>query len=130
VSSNRGKLRKQYLTFLIAGGTATACQYIVLISLVEKFEVYEILASILGYLIGALVNYLINYYVTFSCEAHHLKTLSKFIIIACVGLGLNTLIMYLFHVVIGIYYLTSQILATLTVLIYNFIGHKYWTYKK
>jgi len=115
---------------LMAGGIATACQYATLILLVEATRVNEVAASALGYAAGALVNYVINYYLTFASKARHLPTMIKFFAVVLIGLGLNTLIMYLGHAVIGLHYIAAQLLATGVVLVWNFIGHKFWTYQQ
>lgn len=121
-------LKQQLLRFLMAGGIATACQYATLIVLVEAIRFNEVVASALGYTVGAAVNYILNYHVTFSSKARHLPTLVKFSTIVVLGLGLNTLIMYLCHAVIGVHYMASQLTATAVVLVWNFVGHKCWTY--
>ena len=47
-----------------------------------------------------------------------------FIILSIIGLGLNQLIMYLGVDLLHIYYMFCKVLATIIVMIYNFITRK------
>jgi len=123
------QLGREALRFLMAGGLATIFQYGALLLLVEAGHANEVLASAVGYTIGALVNYVANYYFTFASSSKHLPTMLKFFTIVALGLGLNTLTMYLGHAIMGIHYIASQVIATGLVFVWNFIGHKFWTYQ-
>lgn len=118
---------KQFGKFVLIGGTATALQYVVMMLLIEFFDVKEVIASALSYLISAAVNYLANYYLTFKSQQQHLTTLGKFAVLVLIALWINTLVFYLIFQ-IGAHYLVAQIIATLVTLVINFLVHKFWIY--
>jgi putative flippase GtrA len=123
-----------FIKFVGIGGLATALQYALMILLIEWLQLQEVLASASAYAISAIFNYLANYYFTFagisgSSNQGHLQTFSKFVVVAGLGLGLNTLLFYvLFNS--GLHYLIAQVFATLVTLCVNFAAHKLWIYRK
>lgn len=119
----------KFIKFLGVGGLATAIQYGILILLVETNLALPVVASSIGYLVSSIANYLLNYYFTFSSSASHSLAIVKFLVVALIGLLINSLLIYVMTEMISIYYIIAQIVATLAVLIWNFFAHKYWTYK-
>lgn len=115
--------------FLLVGIGATLLQYGLLILFVEWLDIAAVPASALSYGLSALANYFLNYYVTFTSRAPHLGALAKFAVVASLALGLNTGIMYLAVSLLNSHYIPAQLMATLVVLVWNFLAHKYWTYK-
>jgi len=117
------------MKFISVGAIATIIQYVIFITLVELFSVGAVMASALGYGTSSILNYILNYHFTFSSNAKHRVAAVKFTIVVIIGLSLNSLIMYLLVTVIDSHYLLAQIITTGVVLIFNFVVHKYWTYK-
>jgi len=113
--------------FLIVGGIATGTQFVLLILFVELISIDEVAASAAAYGCAAIVNYFLNYYFTFNSNKSHKTAFAQFIIVAAIGLGINTLSFTLFNRIL--HYFLAQIMATLLTLISNFILHKYWIYK-
>jgi putative flippase GtrA len=118
----------QFILFTAIGAVGTAGHYATLIMLVELIHLDPTFSSFLGAIVGAVINYLLNYKYTFrSSKPHHIAA-SKFMLIAAIGAGINTLLMYTFIHIAGIYYLLAQIITTLLVLIWNFLLNKMWTF--
>ncbi len=117
------------MKFLSVGAIATIIQYVIFIALVELGKVEAVTASALGYGLSSIFNYLLNYHFTFSSNAKHHIAAVKFAIVVIIGLTLNSLIMYVLVNGFDCHYLLAQIISTGIVLIFNFIIHKYWTYK-
>lgn len=118
----------KFIKFLGVGGVATAIQYLLLMLMVEMYSQNAVQASVIAYLVSSIFNYLLNYYFTFSSAADHFVALSRFSVVVIIGLGVNGAIMYLLVERYEIYYLFSQIGATIIVLFWNFLAHQYWTY--
>lgn len=53
-----------------------------------------------------------------------------FIVLSVIGLGINQLFMWLFVDMMHIYYMLSKIIATVIVMVYNFITRKIFLEKK
>lgn len=119
----------KFFKFLGVGGVATAIQYGILIVLVETGLAVAFIASTIGYIVSGAFNYTLNYYFTFQSSASHKSAAVKFAIVALIGLGINSALVFLMTEVGSIYYLVAQIIATVAVLLWNFTAHQFWTYK-
>lgn len=120
------KLLGQFSRFFIVGAFSALVQFSILTGLVELFYLSPIMGSSLGYLAGSLMNYILNHYFAFKSQLPHKKALLRFILNAFFGFCVNFLLMYL---LLQYYpYLTSQILTSMVILIWNFTIHRYWTF--
>ncbi len=124
---NKHTLR-QFLSFAAIGVIGTAGHYTTLVICVEWLLIRPIIASTLGFLVGAVINYFLNYHLTFRSNKKHSEAMMKFMLAATVGMFINMGIMWLALNVLMLYYLFSQVLATLLVLIWNFVINKLWTF--
>lgn len=124
----RQLLNSQFGRFALVGAAATGFQYVLLILLAELTPLSTVACSALAFSISALFNYLANYYLTFQSDKRHVETLSRFTLVAAIGLGINTLVFYVAELVLP-HYLLSQCVATIITLMSNYLLHKYWIYK-
>lgn len=106
----------------------TAGHYITLIILVEIVNMNPVYSTTIGFIVSATINYILNYHITFKSNKKHHEALTKFLVIATIGLGLNTLIMYVGTETLKWHYFLAQIIATGIVLFWNFILNKIWTF--
>ena len=118
----------QFLMFAGVGAIGTLGHYTTLIVLVQFWAVDPVFASSFGFVVGAIINYILNYEFTFQSRKRHKEALTKFLIVAIVGAGINGLIMYFGVEYTNINYLIVQIFATCVVLFWNFIVNKLWTF--
>lgn len=125
---SQGSLWLQFGRFLSAGVIATAAHYAVLIGLVQIINSDPVIASVFGFGTGALVNYFVNYHYTFSSTQPHAATLPRFLIVALIGMILNTTAMAIQVKMLGLHYLLAQVIATLFVVMWNFTGNRLWTF--
>lgn len=125
---NKNALNRLVL-FVGVGGIATLLQFILLALFVELRLLPEVVASAVSYGIAAVFSYLVNYHFTFASNSSHLHTLPKFIVTAAMGLGLSTLLFAIFLFLIN-QYLIAQILASGLTLVFNYLMHKLWIYRK
>lgn len=120
---------KQFIFFAAIGGVGTAGQYLTLIALVELKILTSMPASVIGVIIGALINYALNYRYTFNSKKSHKEAMSKFFTVALFGAITNTSLMYVGVIILKLYYLASQLIATCIVLLWNFAANKLWTFR-
>ena len=118
----------QFLMFAGIGAIGTIGHYTVLIVLVQFWSVDPVFASSFGFVVGAVINYILNYHFTFQSDKQHAEALTKFLIVATIGAGINGFIMYIGVENTRINYLVIQVFATLVVLIWNFVVNKVWTF--
>lgn len=122
-------LLRQFVKFTGVGFVSAIGHYGLLIALVQLAAVPAVPASAAGALLGAVINYSLNYRYTFRSTRQHRETVLRFAAIAAIGLALNTLFMWVGVVLIGAHYLLSQVVTTVLVLIWNFAGNRYWTFR-
>jgi putative flippase GtrA len=118
----------QFLLFAGVGAIGTVGHYTTLIVLVQFWAVDPVFASSFGFVVGAIINYILNYHFTFQSKKRHAEALTKFLIVAIIGAGINGFIMYVGVENTNINYMIVQIFATFMVLLWNFIVNKLWTF--
>jgi putative flippase GtrA len=123
-------LLRHFVCFALVGVCGTGAHYAVLWILVERAGVPVLAATSIGYTVGAAVNYTLNRRFTFTSDASHVEALPKFTIIVVAGAILNGLIVAWLLARWQVHYMLMQLLATGTVLLWNFIGNYLWTFRK
>lgn len=116
------------LTFLVVGGLATAVHYALAALLVSFADVKLVTASAIGFAVSAIANYLLNASLTFRSAQSHRTTAPRFMVVACTGLLINSLLLSTL-VFAGIRPLIAQPLTTIGVMIWNYIINGLWTFK-
>lgn len=122
------QLFRQFVRFAGVGCLTAIGHYGLLIALVQIFAVEEVVASSAGALLGAVINYTLNYRYTFRSRKRHRDSVGKFAAVALVGLGLNALFMWIGVHLLAWHYLPAQVVTTCLVLIWSFLGHRFWTF--
>lgn len=129
MSDNRSSgVLSQFLCFAAVGAVGTLAHYAVLIALVQGQFSGPVTASAAGFGVGAMVNYVLNYHFTFRSSHRHGEAWPKFMLVALIGLALNTGVMSLLIDEAGVHYLISQIIATGVTLFWNFVANRHWTF--
>jgi putative flippase GtrA len=124
----RGLLPSRLVRFIGVGAVATLVQYGILVFLVEIAGLKPFLGSSIGFAISAVLNYWLNYHFTFRSQNPHAGAATRFALVALAGLVLNALAMILLGRVPGLPYVAAQIIATVVVLAWNFLGNSLWTF--
>ena len=127
----RPALATQFGIFAVVGGVSTACHFATLWLLHERFGTGLIVATTTGYLVGAVVNYVLNRRFTFAQSKAGLEAEPRFATVVLLGMALNAGIMALLaRVAPDVDYLLRQCLATGTVLVFNFVLNRAWTFRQ
>lgn len=116
------------VSFIGVGAAATLVQYGILVFSVEILGLKPYLGSSIGFAISAVLNYWLNYHFTFRSQNSHVGAAMRFALVAVAGLLLNALAMVLLGRVPGLPYVAAQIIATVAVLAWNFLGNSLWTF--
>lgn len=114
--------------YLVAGGTAAFCHFVVLILLVELAEVNATISSMIGFCLAVLVNYTLQYHWTFELSEPHGRILTRYVLTTFTMLGVNTIIFWIFHEKLGVMYVIAQIIATGIVTVLNFLINKHFIF--
>ena len=129
MSSPAGALPRRFASFVLVGAVATLVQYAVLVAGVEWLGMAPPSASALGFCLSFAVNYRLNHRYTFGGRATHRRALGRFLIVAAVGLVINTACMTALVRLPAIHYLVAQLAATLATLAWNFSASHWWAFR-
>lgn len=129
-------LTPQFIKFLIVGASGTLIDYLVLI-LLKSFNWHTLAANTLSFSAGLVNNYYWNSRWTFNENnmKSSLDQFSQFTVISSVGLGLNTAIILLLEIPLGVIlripeagYIPAKAFATVVVLFWNYLANRRWTF--
>ena len=122
----RKKLISKIFRFVIVGGIATIIDFVFLYIFKEFLNFNLFLANTLAFIISVIYNYIASIKWVFDIDKNKNSKIQflLFITFSVIGLILNNIFIYLFTDIMGIYYLISKIIATLFVMIFNFVTRK------
>jgi putative flippase GtrA len=95
---------------------------------VEALNANVVISTSLGAVAGGMFNYWFNYRYTFGSSASHTKASIKYAIVISASFFINGAIMALGVRYIDLNYLLIQVIATVIVFMWNFIGSKKWVF--
>lgn len=117
---------KKIIRFIVVGGIATIIDFVCLYIFKEFLNFNVILANTLSFTISVIYNYIASIKYVFDVDKNKNRKIQfiVFIVFSVLGLILNNLILYLLTDKLNIYYLISKIIATMFVMVFNFITRK------
>ncbi len=120
------KLLYQIFKFTIVGVIATVIDFFFLILFKEVFHINTIIANTLSFTISVIYNYIASIIWVFDINKNKDRKLNfiLFILFSVIGLILNNIILYLCIDLLNVYYVFGKVIATLIVMIFNFITRK------
>jgi len=119
---------RQLLAYVVAGGITAIAHYSVLVALVELARVDPVPATLAGFVVGAVVSYTLNRWLTFDATHSHRQATWRFGLIAAGGFALTGVLMHLFVTSLGLPYLPMQLVTTGIVMVFSFLGHKFFSF--
>lgn len=119
------------LKFLISGGSAAVVDLGLLYVLTDTYHVWYLLSAVLAFLVAFGVSFSLQKFWTF--DNHDLdiihKQLMLYLVLALIGLGLNTLSVYGLVDHAGLHYLVAQIITSAFIAVMNFFVYKHLIFK-
>ena len=117
---------KKIIRFIVVGGIATIIDFVYLYIFKEFLNFNVILANTLSFIISVTYNYIASITWVFDVNKNKNKNIQFiiFIIFSVVGLIINNVILYILTDKLNIYYLISKVIATLIVMVFNFVTRK------
>ena len=126
----KNKLLNQILKFGLVGGTAFVIDYVLLYFCTEFLHIHYLISSIISFTVSVIFNYILSIKWVFDVKKKQdVKVFVIFIILSVIGIGINSLIMYVMVEKFGVYYMLSKIVSTAVVMVYNFITRKIFVEK-
>ncbi|MFR5857371.1 MAG: GtrA family protein [Bacilli bacterium] len=119
------KLFKQLFRFGIVGFTAFLIDAGLLYVLTDFLHIHYLISSVISFIVSLIYNYILSIFWVFDVKKKQTyKEVLLFTILSVIGLGINQLVMYVGVDFLNIYYMLCKIMATIIVMIYNFITRK------
>ena len=95
----------------------------------EVCHLNKYLSNIIGFVFAATSNYLLNRWWTFQSTNPQVGIeYAKYFLISLVGLGIDTLTVYLLHNQLKWNFYLSKVFAIGTAMIWNFLGNLFFTF--
>lgn len=126
LDEKKEKLLLQMFKFAIVGGLAFVIDYVTLIICKEVFHLHTLISAAIAFTVSVIVNYILSVKWVFDVSDKHSgkRNFIIFIVFSLMGLGLTELIMWIGEDLLHISYLIVKIIATIIVMIFNFITRK------
>ena len=139
------KLIEQILKFSVVGGISFVVDFVVYALLCNVLMVHYIFAGVAGFFVSVVVNYILSMKFVFVSkdDMHKVKEFVIFVVLSLIGMGLNSLILFLCIDIVYVYWmwlnhfldieamnLLAKIVATGIVMVYNFVTRKIFLEKK
>lgn len=131
-----GQLKKQLQGYIISGVLATGTDFICY-NLLTLFTVHFSLVKAFTFLLGTVVAYFYNKIITFAHNENGVTHIFKFFFLYCMSMllnvGVNQNILWLTNYIANPTFIkktSAFMMATLISMVINFIGQKFWVFKK
>lgn len=111
------------IKYILAGTLATFSNLTILFISVQYFHLWYIFGAIISFCFGVIISYLLQKFFVFEDYSREniYKQFSIFIIFNIFMLGINTLLIYTFVDIVGLWYLLSQALSSAICAFVNYI---------
>ena len=111
------------LRYIFAGGIATAFNLVILFICVHYLKIWYLIGAIIAFCCAVVISYTLQKFFVF--KNYSRKDMGRqffnFFIFTLFILGVNTLLMYVFVDVIGLWYILAQIFASIITACANYI---------
>jgi putative flippase GtrA len=126
ITSKHRRLTAQFVRYLLVAFIGLGFDFGTMILLREFFHAHYLVAAAGGFVVGLIVNYALSSKYVFSNPKikSHAMNFGLFGLIGAVGLGILSLMMWLFTDGLNINYIFSKVLATLFVYMWNFFARR------
>ena len=119
----------KFLRFCLVGLSGMAIDFSVTYLGKEKIKINKYVANSIGFLSAATSNFLLNKFWTFEdSNPDELLQYSKYLSFALIGLGINTLIIYLLVNKRNMNFYWAKLIAIGAVVLWNFIANYNFTF--
>ena len=116
----------QFFRYLFVGGIAAVVNIGMLYVLTDIAGIHYIISNIVSFILGLLVNYILSKKFVFQDDVSMSKgkEFLLYAIIGVLGLGIDTLFIWVFTSLLSLYYMISKLISTAIVFIWNFGARK------
>jgi len=119
---------QQIFRYLVVGGSGFVLDVGILYVLKQYVGASATLGVVCSQTVVILYNFLLNKYWSFQSAENGKVQFLKYISLVCINYTTGVGAMYLFHDVLGFYYITVRIVTVACFVPINFLAYKYWVY--
>ena len=119
-------LLMQFIRYFFVGGIAAVVNIGLLFIFTEIININYVISNIIAFIFGLIVNYCLSKKIVFTNE-NSVNKVFEFImyaVIGVLGLGIDTLMLWIFTDKFKIYYMLSKMISTMITFIWNFVARK------
>lgn len=119
----------KFIKFSLVGFSGLFVDFGVTYLLKEIVKIQKYIANAIGFTCAATTNYFLNRIWTFQSHNPNIATeFSRFFIIALIGLGINSAIIWVMNGRFKVNFYLSKLIATVIVTMWNFLINAYFTF--
>jgi putative flippase GtrA len=123
------ELIAKFLKFCVVGAIGTGVDFGITALCKEALKIQKYVSNGIGFTIAATGNYILNRIWTFQSENEQIATeYIKFMVVSVIGLGINTLTLYLVSKKLKRGFYFSKVVATGVTMIWNFFANLLFTF--
>ena len=117
------------IKFGIVGFSGMIVDFGITIICKEKLKIQKYVSNAIGFTVAASTNWLLNRIWTFaSNNPQILSEYLRFLGVSVIGLGINTLILFIFNEKLKWNFYLSKVFATGVVMLWNFFANNFFTF--
>jgi len=118
----------QALKYFVVGGFCTVIDFAILFIVTHYWGLNYLPTSIVSFMFGTVLNYYLCTCWIFKVRAIENRRIEfmYYIFITVIGLGINTILIWVCTSFLGIYFMVSKLLATFVTYWWNFGARKYF----
>ena len=122
----------QILKFIIVGGIATVLDYLIFYISCNLLNIYPLISNILSFSVSVIYNYLASVKWVFDVDSSKNKKqlFFEFMFLSIIGLFLTEIIIYIGIELLIINEMIIKFIASLIVMVFNFVTRKMFLEKK
>ena len=127
----------QFFRYAFVGGVAAVVDWAVL-WLIERMGAHYLIAAVFAFFAGLATNFALSKLFVFRAQKARLGSgvelaaggeFLSYAVIGAVGLGITAALMYALTEWVGLHFMLSKVIATLIVLVWNFMARKLLLYR-
>jgi len=124
------ELISKFVKFSVVGASGLLVDFSITWTLKEKFKIQKYVASGTGFIIAATTNYILNRIWTFhSSNPKIIHEYSSFLFISIIGLGINTLVLWILVQIFKKHFYLSKLIAIIVTTLWNFTANYLFTFR-
>ena len=116
----------QFIRYFFVGGIAAVVNIGMLFVFADIFNINYLISNIMAFICGHIVNFLLSKKFVFK-NKNSINRVFEFVmyfVIGVLGLGFDTVMLWVFTSKLKIYYMISKVISTALTFIWNFVARK------